>query len=117
MAQRSRVASAARSSPLPAGAHFTNRRPLPVPTANVTPPSSLTQTGVRGAPPARARTGGGTLTSGDGAATGDDPACRGGPSGAGLAAGSGMGGFQAEAALLDDQAAVLDVEQPGVLGD
>src|SRR5690348_16201 len=69
------------------------------------PPSSLTQTEVRGAPSARARTGGGT------------PASGGGPSGAGTAAGSGMGDFQVEAALLDDQAAVLDVEQPGVLGD
>ena len=29
----------------------------------------------------------------------------------------GRGGAQAEAALLDDQAAVLDVQQPGVLGD
>src|SRR5581483_12375030 len=64
-------------------------------TANVMPPSSLTQTGVTWAPSARARTGGGTATS----------------------AGSGMGRVQAEAALLDDQAAVLDVEQAGVLGD
>ena len=61
-AQRNRSTSLARSSPLPAGAHFTNRRCGPFPSCQVRPPSWLRQTGVSRAAPASAATGAGTAT-------------------------------------------------------
>jgi len=60
-----RAASAARSTVLPAGAHFTNRRRSPVPTSKVTP-SSFAHTGRTGAVPASAATGAGTGRPGGG---------------------------------------------------
>lgn len=64
--QRIRFASSARSGPAPLALHFRYRRSAPSPSTNVTPPSSLTHTGLMGRPPATSRTSDGTTTSSGG---------------------------------------------------
>jgi hypothetical protein len=65
-AQRRRSTSADRSNPLPAGAHFANRRLGPTPSWKVNPPRRFRQTGVRRSPSLRRCMAAGISTSSDG---------------------------------------------------